>query len=132
MFRHPDFHADQRAALENIKRKVPAARKTHTTPPPLSSRPLGSPLTTPSTLLTEIERLNQTQDELSAHVRNLERNYHDVLVEMVGFQRNMAQQDGLMQGLIQYFLQLENSRDSTPMARDWGATINAAAGKYTL
>ncbi len=45
---------------------------------------------------------------MSAHVRNLERNYHDVLVEMVGFQRNMAQQDGLMQNLIQYFLQVEN------------------------
>jgi osomolarity two-component system response regulator SKN7 len=27
-FRHPDFHADQRDALENIKRKVPAARKS--------------------------------------------------------------------------------------------------------
>ncbi|KAF8919541.1 HSF-type DNA-binding-domain-containing protein, partial [Mucidula mucida] len=100
VFRHPDFHADQRAALENIKRKVPAARKTHTTPPPMSSRPLSTPTT--SSLHSEIDRLTQAQDELSAHVRNLERNYHDVLVEMVGFQRNMAQQDGLMQGLIQY------------------------------
>lgn len=45
---------------------------------------------------------------MSAHVRSLERNYQDVLVEMVGFQRNMAQQDGLMQNLIQYFLQVEN------------------------
>ncbi|KAG2080482.1 winged helix DNA-binding domain-containing protein [Suillus cothurnatus] len=27
-FRHPDFHADRRDALENIKRKVPAARKS--------------------------------------------------------------------------------------------------------
>ncbi|KAJ3716686.1 hypothetical protein C8R42DRAFT_203155 [Lentinula raphanica] len=26
-FRHPDFHADRRDALENIKRKVPASRK---------------------------------------------------------------------------------------------------------
>ncbi|KAG5644412.1 hypothetical protein DXG03_008579 [Asterophora parasitica] len=26
-FRHPDFHADHRESLENIKRKVPAARK---------------------------------------------------------------------------------------------------------
>ncbi|KAG5725534.1 hypothetical protein E4T56_gene19935, partial [Termitomyces sp. T112] len=26
-FRHPDFHADRREALENIKRKVPAQRK---------------------------------------------------------------------------------------------------------
>ena len=27
-FRHPDFQADRREALENIKRKVPAARKS--------------------------------------------------------------------------------------------------------
>jgi osomolarity two-component system response regulator SKN7 len=45
---------------------------------------------------------------MSAHVQSLERNYQDVLVEMVNFQRNMAQQDGLMQNLIQYFLQVEN------------------------
>lgn len=28
IFRHPDFHAGRRDALENIKRKVPAQRKT--------------------------------------------------------------------------------------------------------
>jgi osomolarity two-component system response regulator SKN7 len=45
---------------------------------------------------------------MTAHMRSLERNYQDVLAEMVNFQRNMAQQDGLMQNLIQYFLQVEN------------------------
>ena len=45
---------------------------------------------------------------MTTHVRNLERNYQEVLVEMVNFQRNIAQQDGLMQNLIQYFLQVEN------------------------
>jgi osomolarity two-component system response regulator SKN7 len=37
-------------------------------------------------------------------IRVLERQYGDVLVEMVNFQKGMAQQDALMQGLIQYFL----------------------------
>lgn len=50
----------------------------------------------------------RAQDEMTAHIRNLENNYQNVLNEMVNFQRNMAQQDGLMQNLIQYFLQLEN------------------------
>lgn len=37
-FRHPDFHAGRREALENIKRKVPAARKlTGASPPPSTS-----------------------------------------------------------------------------------------------
>lgn len=38
----------------------------------------------------------------------LERKYQNVLNEMLTFQQSMAQQDGLMQNLIQYFLQLEN------------------------
>ena len=42
------------------------------------------------------------------HIRHLENDYQSVLGEMVNFQRNMAQQDGLMQNLIQYFLQIEN------------------------
>ncbi|KAK0444188.1 HSF-type DNA-binding-domain-containing protein [Desarmillaria tabescens] len=114
-FRHPDFHADRRDALENIKRKVPTSRKSLPAPQPTSSRPLPSSLASPSAsqtdyLQAQIERLTQAQEEMSAHVRNLERNYHDVLVEMVGFQRNMAQQDGLMQNLIQYFLQVENGK----------------------
>src|SRR6188768_1725702 len=47
-FRHPDFHADRRDALENIKRKVPAARKSSSTAalntslPPSSTHPLSS------------------------------------------------------------------------------------------
>ncbi|KIY68001.1 winged helix DNA-binding domain-containing protein [Cylindrobasidium torrendii FP15055 ss-10] len=131
VFRHPDFHANQRHALENIKRKVPAARK-QTTPP--IERPPGATSAAAATLHNEVERLTQAQDELSAHIRNLERNYHDVLVEMVGFQRNMAQQDSLMQNLIQYFLQVENSREmSVPppsIPRDWTSTINAAGGKF--
>lgn len=57
---------------------------------------------------TQIDMLTQNQEKMSAHIRNLEDNYQNVLNEMVNFQRNMAQQDGLMQNLIQYFLQLEN------------------------
>ncbi|PPQ68080.1 hypothetical protein CVT24_002944 [Panaeolus cyanescens] len=206
-FRHPDFHAHRRDALENIKRKVPAARKSqqaaaaaaaaaqqtypsrsgspphHTHPhhsssslpypPPqlgsLSSSSL-SPLSslaslqlppgiqphTPAhtTLLSqeivrskeeilrlrdevirtttelarvkeevmrasgelvranneivrardEVGRVRDEGEEMRGRIRSLERNYESVLVEMVGFQRGMAQQDGLMQSLIGYFL----------------------------
>jgi osomolarity two-component system response regulator SKN7 len=51
---------------------------------------------------------------MTSHIHSLERNYQDVLVEMVNFQRNMTQQDGLMQNLIQYILQGENGK--------WGTT----------
>ena len=52
--------------------------------------------------------MSRDQEEMAQHIRSLETNYQNVLSEMVNFQRNMAQQDGLMQNLIQYFLQLEN------------------------
>lgn len=102
-FRHPDFHVDRRDALENIKRKVPAARKSaaHTSSP-------SPPSASVDALQARLEQMSRDQEELVAHVRNLESNYQSVLNEMVNFQRNMAQQDGLMQNLIQYFLQLEN------------------------
>ncbi|KDQ33138.1 hypothetical protein PLEOSDRAFT_1087686 [Pleurotus ostreatus PC15] len=117
MFRHPDFHANRRDALENIKRKVPTQRKQTN---PSTNRPLSSTSPGPypgassatqhqvESLQGQVERLTQSQDEMASRIRNLERNYQDVLVEMVTFQRNMAQQDSLMQNLIQYFLQIEN------------------------
>ena len=48
----------------------------------------------------EIQRLRDEGDDLRGRLRNLERNYETVLVEMVSFQRGLAQQDGLMQILI--------------------------------
>ncbi|KAL6300238.1 hypothetical protein BKA93DRAFT_740923 [Sparassis latifolia] len=108
-FRHPDFRADRRDALENIKRKVPAARKSTGGRNGASPSPTASSATVEA-LQAQIERMANDQDEMAVHIRNLEENYQNVLGEMVNFQRNMAQQDGLMQNLIQYFLQLENGK----------------------
>jgi len=55
-----------------------------------------------------VDRLLVENDQMVRRIHHLESNYQSVLGEMVVFQRNMAQQDGLMQNLIQYFLQLEN------------------------
>ncbi|KAA1479491.1 hypothetical protein DENSPDRAFT_862045 [Dentipellis sp. KUC8613] len=121
-FRHPDFHADRRDALENIKRKVPAARKSLPARGANGGSPSPSTSGTIDALQAQIERLCQTQDDMAAHIRNLENNYQNVLTEMVNFQRNMAQQDGLMQNLISYFLQMENGKMkedvSAPLAPD--------------
>ena len=90
---------------------MPAARKS-TGGPGSGGRGANSP-TPPSgasveQLHAQIERMARDQEDMAAHIRSLETNYQNVLSEMVNFQRNMAQQDGLMQNLIQYFLQLEN------------------------
>ncbi|KAL1939159.1 hypothetical protein VTO73DRAFT_10200 [Trametes versicolor] len=120
-FRHPDFHADRRDALENIKRKVPAARKSTgrgaNSPSPASNASVDA-------LQSQLERMSRDQEEMAAHIRSLETNYQNVLSEMVNFQRNMAQQDGLMQNLIQYFLQLENGKVKTEQLS------NPAPGTY--
>ncbi|TFK67178.1 winged helix DNA-binding domain-containing protein [Pluteus cervinus] len=157
VFQHPDFRMGSWETLENIKRKVPTARKqTQSAPsngparhtsrtlsvspsptPDLSSShlqhhpysqstphlpslsptmsPKNSSFAPPSTsptspgvhqlqvdgLQTQIRILLEQQDEMSLRMRTLERNYQDVLVEMAGFQRGAAQQDGMMQNLVQ-------------------------------
>ncbi|KAH7889123.1 winged helix DNA-binding domain-containing protein [Phlebopus sp. FC_14] len=123
-FRHPDFHADRRDALENIKRKVPAARKSLPNNASLSSSSLGRSGSSgsPGPLgssgggvgVGEIDALQAQTNALASHLSilqtqssGLERSYRDVLGEVVNFQRNLAQQDVLMQKLIQYFLGVE-------------------------
>ncbi|KAL5529526.1 hypothetical protein ACEPAG_5511 [Sanghuangporus baumii] len=135
-FKHPDFQLDRRDALENIKRKVPAQRKSN-----VNARGQGnSPAVSPSdgidnavvqSLQAQIERLTQAHDEMAQHIRHLENNYQSVLNEMVNFQRNMAQQDGLMQNLIQYFLQLENAKLKEEQSRS-NANGNANGGGGTF
>ncbi|EJF66352.1 hypothetical protein DICSQDRAFT_49867 [Dichomitus squalens LYAD-421 SS1] len=120
-FRHPDFHADRRDALENIKRKVPAARKSTGRG---ANSPSPSASATVEALQAQIDRMSRDQEEMAQHIRSLETNYQNVLSEMVNFQRNMAQQDGLMQNLIQYFLQLENGKLKTEQIS------NPAPGTY--
>jgi osomolarity two-component system, response regulator SKN7 len=42
-------------------------------------------------------------------MRGLEKNYESVLVELVGFQRGVAQQDGVLKSLIRCFLGEDSS-----------------------
>ena len=58
---------------------------------------------------------------MATRIRSVEANYQNVLSELVNFQRNMAQQDGVMQNLIQYFLNIENGKlkaEALVMARN--------------
>ncbi|KAH7343718.1 HSF-type DNA-binding-domain-containing protein [Rhizoctonia solani] len=156
-FKHPDFRADDREALENIKRKVPAARKSKNNAPPPSANQPATPATAQAKtevasppagdspagtldgsreseairmLMAQVETLRQSQEttrraheeqieglrrtaeDMSAHIRNLETNYQNVLGEIVHFQRNMANQDNLMQNLIGYFIGMESKKNN--------------------
>ncbi|KIY51044.1 hypothetical protein FISHEDRAFT_38423, partial [Fistulina hepatica ATCC 64428] len=108
VFRHPDFHANRPEALEHIKRKVPSARKPSTQVGDTSGRGLHY-----LDVYTQVARMEREKEEMQLRLRNMERNYQDILVELVGFQRGMAQQDGLMQNLLQYFLRDESQSSSS-------------------
>ncbi|KAJ7753068.1 HSF-type DNA-binding-domain-containing protein [Mycena maculata] len=103
-FWHPDFHANCRDTLENIKRKVPGQRKSAPSHLPLTSSSSLAATSDSVTLEAQLMSLGAAHTEAIFHVQTLERKYQEVLLEMVTFQRSLAQQDGLMQNLIQYFL----------------------------
>ncbi|KAK2459440.1 hypothetical protein APHAL10511_008551 [Amanita phalloides] len=128
-FRHPDFHANRKEALENIKRKVPATRKANTpTSSSTTTRPLSPTHYSSShqlhhhpyqslssqvhveTLENEIRRLREEGEDMRTRIRTLERNYETILLELVSFQRGMAQQDGIMQNLVSYFVNSESGK----------------------
>ncbi|KAG1839180.1 HSF-type DNA-binding-domain-containing protein [Suillus tomentosus] len=139
-FRHPDFHADRRDALENIKRKVPAARKSipsasngglsggrgASSGSPVPGETTNAEIASVQSHISVLQNSYQSLFSAEERIRVLERQYGDVLVEMVNFQKGMAQQDGLMQGLIQYFLG-EGGKPKDPS----DATSQTAAGSST-
>jgi len=61
-------------------------------------------------LQLQVRRLTEEGDDLKARIRSLERNYENILVEFVGVQREMAQQDDIIQNLNSYFLGNENGK----------------------
>lgn len=121
-FQHPDFQRSNRDALENIKRKVPAQRKAGRGGAATGPNLPGSPSDAAtgglanvdsgavSTMQAQIDALSRSNEDMAASLAALERNYQNVLNEMVVYQRGMAAQDSLMQNLISYFIQLENGR----------------------
>ncbi|KAJ7924754.1 hypothetical protein B0H13DRAFT_1601453 [Mycena leptocephala] len=89
-FRHPDFRRDGRNALENIKRKSRCKCSAATALDPLAAS---------SSQLVEIQnnKINVLTD-----LRTLDRSNHEIIREMIGFQRQLTQQDGLFRALLQY------------------------------
>ncbi|PSR72588.1 hypothetical protein PHLCEN_2v11581 [Hermanssonia centrifuga] len=98
IFRHPDFYAGGWDALERIKRKVPV--------PKASSSATGDSSTSVCNTIDALqEKVDQTawrQDELTAHIRNLETNYGSVMDSIIDIQGHMNQRDVLVQSLSQY------------------------------
>ncbi|GAA5971677.1 hypothetical protein JCM11641_000683 [Rhodosporidiobolus odoratus] len=122
-FRHPNFRADMKDNLENIKRKAPSSKKTtNATTSANRMRATGmdangaavDPLAPAAVntgdfnaLAAQLDNLARTQAAMQQHMTNLSQDYQAVIGEMMNFQRNMVAQDQLMQNLIQYLVNLE-------------------------
>ena len=76
-------------------------------------------------LQSEIRRLREEGDDMRSRLRTLERNYESVLLELVSFQRGMAQQDGIMQNLIGYFVGSESGEYCSSILTPHGSASNA-------
>jgi prefoldin subunit 5 len=60
-----------------------------------------------SVLQSQIDQLQQSQQDMKSHIYALESNYRSVLNEMAAFQHGMASQDALIQNLLQHLVNFE-------------------------
>ncbi|PWN31615.1 uncharacterized protein FA14DRAFT_150967 [Meira miltonrushii] len=119
-FRHPAFLKGREDLLDNVKRKAPPAKKGRKDED--ESPRDGSP-SMPGVadaaekgaqdyaqLKDQVATLTASQDQMTSHINSLTKQYQAVIGEMLTFQKNMVQQDQLMQNLIQYLMNLEADR----------------------
>ncbi|KAJ7459624.1 HSF-type DNA-binding-domain-containing protein [Mycena galericulata] len=101
-FQHPDFHADHRYALDNIRRKVPVQRKSPSsesgTSPNAQVEFLQAEVTS---LQTQLVSLGTGLREAVSHIQVLEHSHQTSLDDLVALQHVMAQQEKLVARLIQ-------------------------------
>jgi hypothetical protein len=105
--------------LENIKRKVAISRKPPA-PQYVSSVSQGPPveyIRTIESLQAQVDHLTRAHDDVAERLRAMETNYKEVLNEMVNFQRDLGQHDMLVQNLIQHFLQVDQTVNSSCMTQ---------------
>ncbi len=110
-------------ALDGIKRKSSVTRRFSTSEHFLvdpstiaSTSAVPVRLTDVAALQSQIADISQSQNDMASHIRALDHKYRNVLAEFVGFQRNFAQQDGLMHDLMRHLLRnrLEPAREIGP------------------
>ncbi|KAK0549191.1 kinase-regulated stress-responsive transcription factor skn7 [Tilletia horrida] len=120
-FKHPDFIRGREDLLENVKRKAPTGKKLKG---PGDGDREGSPTmfdNNPheianraaegySELKGQVATLTAVQEQMNRHIDGLTKQYQGIIGEMLTWQRNMVQQDQLMQNLIQYLMNMENER----------------------
>ncbi|SNX84882.1 related to SKN7 - transcription factor [Melanopsichium pennsylvanicum] len=126
-FQHSDFVRGREHLLENVKRKIPAKKKQPGLKGGVALGDADARDESPSMamnvvdgadkggesyadLKAQVANLTAVQDQMQNHILALTKQYQGVIGEMLTFQRNIVQQDQLMQNLIQYLMNLEQDR----------------------
>ena len=108
-FKHPEFKANCRHLLENIKRKAPTG-KSKPNAQQQQSNNVAQEIQNKSTsneiagLQSQLESLSRSQKDMNCHLSMLESNYHQVIDGIMNFHKNLIAQDHHMQNLIQYLV----------------------------
>ncbi|KAJ7744923.1 hypothetical protein B0H16DRAFT_1559474 [Mycena metata] len=126
-FRHADFHRDGRDALENIKRKSQRTISVSTASnPPAASSP--QQLETQNKIVSlelQLTTLGAIHLSVLTSLRTLERSNHEVILKIIGFQRNLAQQDGVLCALLKH---LRRDRIGTGASKMNQLPVNESSG----
>ncbi|KIY62133.1 winged helix DNA-binding domain-containing protein [Cylindrobasidium torrendii FP15055 ss-10] len=101
-FHHPNFNMHNIEKLKHIRRKPPVPRSV-SNPAASSSYQCDIPSNMLYDMQSQLDYLSSMQAETSSHIRDLDQKYDDMRVAMSEFQRNVEQQDQLMQALAQNF-----------------------------
>ncbi|KZV94846.1 CheY-like protein [Exidia glandulosa HHB12029] len=104
VFKHPQFRSGFLDGLEHIKRKAPTQRKP-TAAAPSADEPMPIVHEGPTrSMQGQIDALNASHEHMRNVIERLESNHQSTLRELVAMQRTVAQQDVLIQTLLQHLL----------------------------
>lgn len=114
VFKHPQFRSGFLDGLEHIKRKAPTQRKP-TAPGLAVEEPVPLSVDSPTrSMQAQIDSLNTSHEHLRNVIERMETNHQSTLRELVAVQRTVAQQDVLIQTLLQHLLNSQAPSLSLP------------------
>ncbi|KDN52603.1 hypothetical protein K437DRAFT_231954 [Tilletiaria anomala UBC 951] len=119
-FKHDCFVRARPDLLDEVKRKIPTGKKRkdgedhiYSSAVPLGAEAADMAAEDYAALKEQVKSLTIVQDQMTNHISTLTKQYQGVISEMLTYQRNMFEQDQLMQNLIQYLVNTEQDRSRT-------------------
>ncbi|TIB32885.1 hypothetical protein E3P86_03055, partial [Wallemia ichthyophaga] len=130
-FKHPEFKANCRHSLENIKRKAPtgkgkptAQQQNTNAAQELQNQTTVNEITN---IQQQIENLTKNQQESNFQLNNLQSNYNHVVNGIMSFQRSLINQDQHMQSILHHLIQQNISSNNNYLDSD---NVNRLISNY--